>query len=680
MREVERAVPPSSAIDRYVESLAPDVVLVTPLVDVASTQADYVKSARRLRIPVGVCVASWDNLTNKGMIRVDADRVFVWNETQRREAIELHGVPEDRVVATGAQKFDQWFERQPSTTRDEFLHKVGLEPGRPFVLYVCSSHFIAPDEVGFVRRWAEALRDSADSRVRDVQVLVRPHPQNAAQWREADLSNLGGVAVYPRSGAFVTDETSRADFFDSLFHSAAVIGVNTSAMVEAAIVGKSVYTILAEEFSGTQEGTLHFRYLLHENGGFLRVARTLDDHVRQLAGGIDAPAGDASMRAFVESFLRPHGLDRPATPILAGEIERLGASASAPLVTTTTSRTAHALLSKVASAKRGRGGGARRAQAGVASQRLAAKRVELSLAHLRASREPVVVGPWLGDPATELLYWIPFVRWLLPRLELDPSKLHAVSRGRVAAWYADVCGSYSDLADLLDGDVARATRFGWRAERQRATELALHALGVDARRRRRRILQPVSMYQVFGTYRSGTAPLRGVLEHMRLSRFPPPAASLQTVPDRPFVALVPPDARASPEWLSSASAALGGLGGGSLLVSVDPNGGSAGGKVDVLAPLCDVEAEARLGAAGELIAAADVVVGAADAELLPLGALYGVPTLALLPGQAKVATPDLDLMTRIATELDAPFSIAHSLQLELLLRMSRRPVLEDQRA
>ena len=37
-------------------------------------------------IPAGVCVASWDNLTNKGVIRSDPDAVFVWNEAQRRAA------------------------------------------------------------------------------------------------------------------------------------------------------------------------------------------------------------------------------------------------------------------------------------------------------------------------------------------------------------------------------------------------------------------------------------------------------------------------------------------------------------------------------------------------------------------------------------------------------------------
>ena len=54
-------------------------------------------------------------------------------------------------------------------------------------------------------------------------------------------------------------------------------------MIEAAILGKPVLSLMTPDFAGTQEGTLHFRYLLPENGGFLRVASTLEEHAGQLA-------------------------------------------------------------------------------------------------------------------------------------------------------------------------------------------------------------------------------------------------------------------------------------------------------------------------------------------------------------------------------------------------------------
>jgi hypothetical protein len=323
LARLEDAIPASGRINRYLRDQAPDVVLVTAVVKKPS-QIEFLKSARRLRIPSGICVASWDNLTNKGLLKFVPERVFVWNEVQRREAIELHGVPANRVSPTGAQLFDQWFERRPSVPHEEFVRKVGLDPGRPYVVYVASSAFITQSggEIEFVSRWIEALRASDDERLRWLGILIRPHPGVPRRWHDADLSRFGNAVVWPSEGAHPTSEEMRAGFFDTIAHSAGVIGINTTAMIEAAIIGKSVLTILAPEFA--QETTLHFHYLLEQNGGFLYVASTLDEHAAQLARVLDEDgAGSERRQRFVESFVRPYGLDRPATPIFADAVEEL---------------------------------------------------------------------------------------------------------------------------------------------------------------------------------------------------------------------------------------------------------------------------------------------------------------------------------------------------------------------
>ena len=132
----------------------------------------------------------------------------------------------------------------------------------------------------------------------------------------------------PAAGAQPDAGEARTDFFDSLSHSAAVVGINTSALIEAAIVGKSVLAPLAPEFAGTQLGTLHFRHVLFENGGFVHVGESLEAHFDGLGDVLengDKHAGQT--RRFVESFVRPRGIEHPAAPILADEIEALAAIA-----------------------------------------------------------------------------------------------------------------------------------------------------------------------------------------------------------------------------------------------------------------------------------------------------------------------------------------------------------------
>jgi hypothetical protein len=317
---LEEAVPSSPEVDRFVRDLAPDVVVVTGTFRHVSSEVELLKSARRLGIPAGIFVTSWDNLTNKGSLKFVPERVFVWNEVQARDAVELHRIPRERVVLTGAHVFDEWFEREPTRTRGELLAEIGLDPGEPFVVYLCSSGNIARnDEPQFIQRWVDAIRSSRDERLRKINIVVRPHPN--VRNRPTDLCHEN-VVVWPPQGAYPVASSARDDFFDTLAHSSAVVGMNTTAMIEAAILGKSVLTVLVPEFA--QETTLHFHYLLNENGGFLHVASDLDEHLRQLAGVLDEDeAGAERRRVFVESFVRPRGLDRPAAPLGAEAIEQL---------------------------------------------------------------------------------------------------------------------------------------------------------------------------------------------------------------------------------------------------------------------------------------------------------------------------------------------------------------------
>ena len=176
-RQIDRAVPERAIILDYLREQRPDVLLITPLVDLGSQQIDYLRAARQLGIPTALSVWSWDHLSSKAYIREYPERVLVWNSTQQREATQVHGVPRDRVVVTGAQCFDHWFERRPSRTREEFCSALGLPADRPLVLYVCTGLIMgSPPEPPFVREWLQRLRASHDHRVATAGVLVRPHP------------------------------------------------------------------------------------------------------------------------------------------------------------------------------------------------------------------------------------------------------------------------------------------------------------------------------------------------------------------------------------------------------------------------------------------------------------------------------------------------------------------------
>jgi hypothetical protein len=301
----------------------PGAVIVTPLIQFRSRQREWVRAARRLGIGTMACVYSWDSLTNRGLMHALPDRVVVWNEAQRRQAVELHDADPGSVVVAGAWPYDHWFGWRASRSRNEFCKELGLAPERATILYACSSRFIAPREREAVSAWLREVRSSGDSRVATANVVIRPHPLNSEQWAGSSPDDLPGATVFPPLGADPVDDSPRADYFDSIAHADAVVGVNTSALIESAILDRPALAFPGPRFRSSQEELPHFRLLTGEPGAVRRSA-SMDDHLMQLSQAIADPGGDAPRRRrFVETFIRPQGTGRAAAEQVVAMIEGL---------------------------------------------------------------------------------------------------------------------------------------------------------------------------------------------------------------------------------------------------------------------------------------------------------------------------------------------------------------------
>jgi hypothetical protein len=337
LAKLETAIPADPDIDEFLTAQRPDALVLSPMVGIGFTQADFVKSARALGIPSGMLVFSWDNLSNKGLIHEMPDRVLVWNDIQLREAIKLHKCPEGRIVITGAPRFDEFFEMQPASTRAEFCQLAGLDPARPIITYLGSSKFVAAAEQAFVTRWIAAIRGSSDPALAGASLVIRPHPAGEKNWHADNSTDVrwpkvGEKATVSRPfgddrAVVMNSPMQNADvvLYDTVHHSAAIVGLNTSAEIEAAIVGRPVFTILDSNAKG-QQGTLHFHYLLRARGGHVELAESFDQHAAQLSDALAGKYGRDAIDAFVQRFVRPHGLNVPVAPRVADAIEALAAT------------------------------------------------------------------------------------------------------------------------------------------------------------------------------------------------------------------------------------------------------------------------------------------------------------------------------------------------------------------
>src|SRR5438046_809661 len=79
------------------------------------------------------------------------------------------------------------------------------------------------------------------------------------------------------------------------------------------------------------------------------------------------------------------------------------------------------------------------------SQHAAYARMMERVNDLVGDREHILAGPWLGEIGYELLYWIPYLRWLREGVAGFSERLTVCSRGGVDSWYADLTPRYIEV-------------------------------------------------------------------------------------------------------------------------------------------------------------------------------------------------------------------------------------------
>jgi hypothetical protein len=129
--------------------------------------------ASRRGIPSVCIMLSWDNLYSRGPMCRRPDRLMVWSDEMRRQAVEVHQFPGDRVGVVGPLQFR--FYADPVTTAEAgaMRRRVGLAPEEPYLAYVCGARTASYDVEDVIAMLDQVERGP----YRGLRVVVRPHPQ-----------------------------------------------------------------------------------------------------------------------------------------------------------------------------------------------------------------------------------------------------------------------------------------------------------------------------------------------------------------------------------------------------------------------------------------------------------------------------------------------------------------------
>jgi hypothetical protein len=142
-------------------------------------------------------------------------------------------------------------------------------------------------------------------------------------------------------------------------------------------------------------------------------------------------------------------------------------------------------------------------------------RVERDIARVVSGADPIIVGPWLSEVGYEVLYWVPFVRWVQSQYDIPRDRLVVVTRGGAAAWYSDITTNAVELFDLMSpeeyaaGNARRSVedrgtlkQFGISPMDQRIVAEVQRRIGTS----RTRVLHPSYLYRLFHQFWLGHRP------------------------------------------------------------------------------------------------------------------------------------------------------------------------------
>ena len=155
------------------------------------------------------------------------------------------------------------------------------------------------------------------------------------------------------------------------------------------------------------------------------------------------------------------------------------------------------------------------------------------LAELAQSDKKIVVGPFLSEVGFELLYWIPFLRWVQQQYGIAPERMTAISRGGAGLWYRGICSHYVDLLGLMSMDEYRRLneerwKEGGNQKQFEVTDLEREILSLAKLTigDEHALMHPMLMNRVFRHYWFDKAPFSVLKQHTAYTPLPRPARAL----------------------------------------------------------------------------------------------------------------------------------------------------------
>ncbi|HUQ88873.1 MAG TPA: CDP-glycerol glycerophosphotransferase family protein [Vicinamibacterales bacterium] len=301
------------------------------------SEVPLLRTAKRRGVRSMAIDPSWDNFTNKLIPVRQVDRLVVWNDIMKEQAVSLHGYDPSAISVAGAPQFDPHFRAR--TPRADFFARIGADPARKLIALTTTPRSLYSHHDYVLRALVNAMNTGA---LTNAQVLVRLHPRDEFDAYK-EFANTPHVIIEKpfRDTVKVADglaidvmPENQKHLGDTLHHADVVVNVASTISIEACIFDTPVVNI---NFDGrdvspyVKSARRYYSFTHYVNitsRGAVRVATSPEELVREVAAYLADPSRDSSGRKQVVLDQCQFTDGRSAERVVRLVLDELGAAAA----------------------------------------------------------------------------------------------------------------------------------------------------------------------------------------------------------------------------------------------------------------------------------------------------------------------------------------------------------------
>ena len=301
------------------------------------SEVPVLRTAKRRGVRSMAIDPSWDNFTNKLIPVRQVDRLVVWNQIMKEQAVSLHGYDPAAISVAGAPQFDPHFRAR--TPRPEFFALIGADPNRKLIALTTTPRSLYSHHDHVLRVLVKAMESG---QLANAQVLVRLHPRDEFDaYREFTTTPHVIIEKPFRDSVKVADglaidvmPENQKHLGDTLHHADVVVNVASTISIEACIFDTPVVNI---NFDGPDDSPYvksarryysFTHYVNITSRGAVRVATSPEELVRDVAAYLADPLLDAAGRRQVVLDQCQFTDGRSAERVVRLVLDELGAAAA----------------------------------------------------------------------------------------------------------------------------------------------------------------------------------------------------------------------------------------------------------------------------------------------------------------------------------------------------------------